>query len=87
MQASTTLRRSAISKRTAAYVIALLAVLALAIAAAFVANAINSSTAVPQGHSQGAPVCSSSMCDYKRYDQAPAAEAPTESWPSEGLVP
>ena len=80
MQASTTLRRSAISRRTVTYVIALLAVLALGIAAAFVAKAVNSTTAVPQGQTQGAPVCSSSMCDYQRYEHQPAADgesAPT----------
>ncbi len=86
MQASTTLRRSGISRRAVAYVIALLAVLALGIAAAFVARAVNT-TAVPQGQSQGAKVCSSSMCDYTRYDHPTAAGAPAESWPSEGLVP
>jgi hypothetical protein len=85
MQASTTLRRSGISRRAVAYLIALLAVLALGIAAAFVARAVNN-TAVPHGQSQGAQVCSSSMCDYTRYDHSSAAEQPAE-WPSEGLVP
>jgi hypothetical protein len=69
-----------------AYVIVLLAVLALGIAAAFVARAVNT-TAAPHGQSQGAQVCSSSMCDYKQYDHSTATGAQSEPWPSEGLVP
>src|SRR3982074_2962332 len=83
MQASTTLRRSGFSGRTVAYVIALVAVLVLGAAAAFVAK----SAVTPQAagsHSQGTQVCSSSMCDYQRYDQAPAAQAPSAAWPTEG---
>ena len=77
MQASTTLRRSGISRRAVVYVIALLAMLALGVAAAFVARSVSSTTAAPRDQSQGTPVCSSSLCDYQRYEQPPPAQEPS----------
>jgi Flp pilus assembly protein CpaB len=81
-----------LSRRSVAYVIALVAVLLLGVAGAIIAK----STLAPQSPAAEAapavegyslprtPVCDEMFCEVKT---VPAAQAPSEAWPTEGLVP
>lgn len=89
MQASTTLRRSAISKRMVAAVIALAAAVALGGSAAFVAKSavgVQQAPAVESGYGlPRTPLCDEQVCDISRFEEAPAAEIPYD--PALYLVP
>jgi hypothetical protein len=78
MQASTTLRRSAISKRMVASVIALAAAVALGGAAAFVAKstvAVQQAPAAERYSLPSTPVCDELVCDVNRLEQAPIPDS------------
>jgi len=77
MQASTTLRRSGISKRAAAAVIALASAVALGGAAAIVAKSTIAAPQAPAAENYSkslpqTPICDEQVCDRT----APAAEQP-----------
>ena len=64
-----------------AFWVALAAVLALGGAATLAVKSNSNTPQAPAGSQPGTPVCDSSMCDYQRFEQAPAADTASELGP------